>query len=174
MIARTLPLLTLVILFAGPVRAQKSSCGAVEVDCKDHKFKINGQEKGEVGCGSGRGGGGGPNSQAQLCKGDGKTGDCQSATIGAHHSGEVVKDGMEINSCPGMGASGGEKILHVGPVNVDATCGCVAFTQQDYDTYIKPCQGSKLVIHGNGGSQGSSSSPTNAPSTGGATTAHGG
>lgn len=85
------------------------------------------------------------------CGGDGKTATCK-GKVGGPHKGNVVKRGVRIENCAGMGDSGGGKVFHLGSLTQDVSCGCIHVDVASLRKLETECKDAALNISGNGGS----------------------
>lgn len=114
------------------------SCGEIKVDCGTHKISIGGKDE-IIDCGA-----------------DGKT-ISGSGKVGGPHNGQVVPDGVEIQT-PRMGQEGGGKVFHEvlgggDPTGSDNSKGCIHVTKAVLGQ-LKSCQGAPLTIVGTDGDKG--------------------
>ena len=104
----------------------------VQVDCSTHEITVLG-ETSRIDCGK-------PGHVTRNGVG----------RIGGYHHGRIVPNGIEIEGIPGMGASGGGKVLHSvswGPRGLNQSNGCIHVLPQVRDV-LHQCQGSRISITG--------------------------
>lgn len=119
------------------------SCGDVLVDCGSHKISFSNV----------------PISSSDQTIDCGKNNTTHNGLgkIGGHHSGSVIKDGVEIDMAH-MGARGGGKVFHTTwwnpgckPTGINGSHGCVR-VDANVLALLKKCQGATLrIINANGG-----------------------
>lgn len=124
--------------FYNPAKADSGTCGDVTVDCGSHTIHFSGVRI--------------PASEKAVnCGKKGKTKDGV-GRIGGRHSGERVKNGIQIEGIPGMGASGGGRVFHLPwwngnmkPTQLNSSNGCIHISPLVM-ALLKRCEGSKLTI----------------------------
>ena len=125
---------------AGTVVDYKGECGYVKVDCGEHKIYLS-------------------KTQSPALSTSDQTIDCGRAglthngigTVGGPRSGNVVKDGLQIN-IPGMGDAGGGKWFHTAwwrpgqmPNGTDSSKGCIHISPNMLKK-LKTCDKAPLEI----------------------------
>lgn len=118
----------------------RGSCGSVTVDCRAMKIHFSGARLSD--------------SDALIDCGRGTTTKNGYGTIGGRHSGRLVKDGVQINNIPGMGASGGGRVFHVAwwkknglATGANDSKGCIHVSPRALQL-LKTCKGARLEIKG--------------------------